>query len=117
MTDVRERLRQRIEYTINHSGLSRKQVAETLGVSQVTVHNWITGKNAPDFEALVKFCEIFDVTLNVIYGIDPVDSEKRDTVREKLLMCYDQLNLTGRLKLADLADDLVVSGKYRPEEL
>lgn len=116
MTDVRERLRQRIEYTIRQSGLSRKQVAESLGVSQVSIHNWVTGKNAPDFETLVKFCDMFDVSLNVIYGLAPVDDEKRDTVLEKLYQCYEQLNLTGRLKLADLADDLVASGKYKPYE-
>lgn len=117
MTDVRERLRQRIEYTIKESGLSRKQVAETLGVSQVSIHNWITGKNAPDFETLVRFCEVFDVSLNVIYGLEPVDAEKRDSVRDKLFINYEKLNLTGRLKLADLADDLVSSGKYERIEL
>ncbi len=114
MADVRERLRQRIEYAVNQSGLSRKQVAESLGVSQVSVYNWISGKNAPDFEMLVRICDLFNVSLNAIYGLEPMETDERDMVREQLFKCYDQLNLTGRMKLADLADDLVASGKYKP---
>lgn len=114
MTDVRERLRDRIEYTIDHSGLTAKEVADKLGVSRVAVYNWLKGKNTPDFDTLVKFCELFSVTLNFIYGLDPINSDKRDLNRELLLQRYDQLNLTGQIKLADFADDLFRSGKYTP---
>lgn len=114
MNDVKERLRERIEYTIEHSGLTTKEVAEQLGVSRVAVYNWLKGKNTPDFDTLVKFCELFQVTLNFIYGLDPISADKRDLIREQLLHCYDQLNLTGQIKLADFADDLLQSGKYKP---
>lgn len=116
MTEVRERLRARIAETINNSDLTRKEIAEELGVSQVSISNWINGKNAPDFDTLVQFCNLFDVTLNAIFGMEPLDSNGKDTTKEELFRSYDQLNLTGRIKLADFADDLVASGKYKPYE-
>lgn len=114
MTDVRERLRSRIEEVIDRSDMSRREVAEYLGVSPMAVYNWINGKNAPDLDMLVKICELFNVSFNVMYGVEPLPNGEPDIERQQLLECFNQLNLTGRIKLADFADDLVSSGKYKP---
>ena len=110
--DVRERLRSRIEAVIDRSDMSRREVADYLGVSPMAVYNWINGKNAPDLDTLIKICDLFNVSYNVMYGVEPLTDEEPDYEREQLLQCFDQLDLTGRIKLADFADDLLASGKY-----
>lgn len=112
MEDVRERLRSNIERVIESSQFSKTEIARFLGVSPAAITNWVKGKNSPDLEKLVHLCEIFNLSLNDFYGSEPVAVE-RDTEKEKLLLLYDELNFTGKMKLVDLADDLVASGKYQ----
>lgn len=119
MGEVRKNLSRNIRDVIIASGVSRKVIAQKLNVSQVSVSNWITGKNSPDLETLINFCEMFDVSLNDIYSENPIVIRKDDLEKDRLLECYERLSLTGRMKLVDLADDLVRSGKYtrwEPEE-
>lgn len=113
MGKIRDRLSKNIKDVIDLSGVSRKIIAEKLGVSQVSISNWINGKNSPDLETLITFCEMFGVSLDEIYGDQPITLHQDDE-KEKLLEYYEQLNVIGRMKLMDLADDLIRSGKYVP---
>lgn len=111
MDDVRERLRRNLERMIESSQMTKTQIARYLNVSSVAITNWVKGKNAPDLVKLVELCEMFHLALDDIYGAEPITIE-RDTNKEKLLVLYGELNFTGKMKLVDLADDLVASGKY-----
>lgn len=113
MGDIRERLRANIEKVIDASKYSRTEIAEYLDVTPASITNWVKGRNSPDLEKLLKFCDLFGLSLNDIYASDTVKDE-RDTERERLLYLYDKLNFTGKMKLVDLADDLFHSGKYGP---
>lgn len=113
MSEIRERLRKNIQSVIDSSNVSKRKIAESLGVSQAAISNWVTGKNSPDLETLIRFCEMFGVTLDDIYSVDPTPLE-RDLGKEQLFDNYNALNLTGKMKLVDFSDDLVRSGKYRP---
>lgn len=44
------------------SGLTQSQLADKLGVSQVAVARWETGKASPSEENLQKLCDILDCT-------------------------------------------------------
>ena len=46
------------------SGISQEQLAEKLNVSRQTISKWETGATLPDIQSIVKFCNIFQVTLN-----------------------------------------------------
>lgn len=111
MGKIRNRLSKNIKDVIDQSGISRKILAEKLNVSQVSVSNWITGKNSPDLETLITFCEMFNVSLDEIYSEMPITLHG-DHDKERLIEYYDKLNIVGRMKLIDLADDLIRSGKY-----
>ena len=113
MDDVGERLRRNLERVIESSQMTKTQIARYLNVSSAAITNWVKGKNAPDLVKLVELCEMFHLSLDDIYGAEPVTIE-RDTNKEKLLVLYGELNFTGKMKLVDLADDLVASGKYQP---
>lgn len=112
MGDIRERLMTNIERVIETSGISKKEISEQLGVSPAAISNWIKGRNSPDLETLIKFCDMFHLTLNDIYSADPIKSGP-DIAKKQLMANYNSLNLTGRMKLLDLSDDLVASGKYQ----
>lgn len=113
MADIRERLRANIEKVIDSSQFSKTEIAEYLDVTPASITNWVKGRNSPDLEKLLKFCELFNISLNDIYGSSTVRVQ-RDTDRERLMFLYDKLNYTGKMKLVDLADDLVASRKYDP---
>lgn len=112
MGEIRDRLRANIEQIIASSNMSKRIIAEELGVSQAAISNWIKGKNSPDLETLIKLCEMFDVSLDDVYGATPIRVEK-DAALDELLANFKKLNLTGKMKLVDLSDDLVASGKYK----
>lgn len=42
---------------LRNSGLTHSAFAEKLGVSQVTVHRWATGKRFPDKETILRIEE------------------------------------------------------------
>jgi transcriptional regulator with XRE-family HTH domain len=49
---------------INTRGIKQKFIADKLGVSQVTVSNWVKGKTNPSEIYLVKLAEILEVSVD-----------------------------------------------------
>ncbi len=44
-----------------NAGLSQKEVAKALGVSNKTVSSWENGKTFPSFEKINKLCDLYSV--------------------------------------------------------
>ena len=49
-------------------GMTQQTLAEAVGVTQATVSDWENGKMKPDLVRAVKLADLFDTTLDVIYG-------------------------------------------------
>ena len=49
-----------------NAGLSQKEVADILKVSNKTVSNWENGKSFPDAPQIVKICELYGVSYDNI---------------------------------------------------
>lgn len=47
-------------------GIKQKWLAEKLGVSEVTVSNWVKEKSYPSEKNLAKLCDILNVPLNQV---------------------------------------------------
>jgi len=47
---------------LREKGLKQKWFADKVGVSEVTVSNWVKGKSNPKEEHLRRICEVLDVT-------------------------------------------------------
>ena len=47
-----------------NAGLSQKEVATALGVSNRTISSWENGKTFPSFEKINKLCELYRVSLD-----------------------------------------------------
>lgn len=60
---------QRISEMVQSTHLSIRALANRIGVSHVTLHQWVTGKNEPSKEGLEALCTYFEVTpAYVLYG-------------------------------------------------
>ena len=55
----------RLNYLIKQSGLTQRQIAFGLNVSQSTVSKWVHGKCEPSIEKLIGLaCQLFYITLD-----------------------------------------------------
>ena len=61
---------QRIKFFREVAGISQRDLANRLGVSQAAVALWETGKNAPTLANLIQIAETLHVSIN-----DLVDEE------------------------------------------
>lgn len=59
---------ERLKELRNEKKLSQKELAELLNVSGNTVHAWERDKQEPSMGTLLKISEIFEVTLDYLYG-------------------------------------------------
>ena len=57
-------------------GLSQKDLANKLELSQNTIYNWEKGKVSPSADILEKVCGLYDVTPNQLYGWEECDKIK-----------------------------------------
>ena len=51
-------------------GLSQQEVADKLQIKQSSVSDWENDVSRPDYEELIAFSELYDVTLYELLGID-----------------------------------------------
>lgn len=53
-----------------NKGLKQQEIAELLGVKRNTYSDWENGKTEPSFESLVKLVDLFEVSLDWLFGRD-----------------------------------------------
>lgn len=61
--NMRDTLRENLDYHLKRSGMTQKQLAEKLGISPSAVTNWVKGKNSPDIEYIAIMCDIFHLSI------------------------------------------------------
>ncbi len=86
MGEIRENVKRNLGYYLSLTGLSQKEFAHELGVSQAAVTNWIKGNNSPDIEMVAKICRVLNLQVADLFG----DCGKADRVKreEELLRLY-----------------------------
>lgn len=55
------------------TGLSQRQLAEKLGVSQNAICNWENGKREPKFETIKEIADLFDVPISYFWNDTPLN--------------------------------------------
>ncbi|MDR0885573.1 MAG: helix-turn-helix domain-containing protein [Clostridiales Family XIII bacterium] len=111
-------------------GMSQTRLAEELSIKQSTIVRYEDGTTTPSSERLVQLADVFDVSLDYIYGRadDPqgiLYSYEPEVVREKFA---DQENMrefvefcftpgtAGNAKLKAMLTDMLVADQPRPEK-
>lgn len=82
-------------------GLKQSEIAELLGLSSSAVGMYEQNRRKPDSEILLKYAEIFDVSVDYILGNSNIESgEFMDEIRKFVSSC-DGLMFNGEV----LSDD------------
>lgn len=71
------------------AGMSQKELAKKLGVSNSRVSNWEQGVNRPDTDMLVKLCDALSVTPSELLGVVLV-SDDYSSEEHELILAYRQ---------------------------
>ncbi len=73
-------------------GLTQKELAEKLNVSDKAVSRWETGKGFPDVDSLVALSEFFGITVNELLSGERVEPEKLPQLAEKNILTAIEQN-------------------------
>ena len=52
--------------------IKNSQIADFMGVTAGSVSHWFRGDNFLDIENLYKLCQFLDVSLDQVFGLDPI---------------------------------------------
>lgn len=71
---MNSKLHDRLKKLRQESGYSQQQLADKLNISRQAISKWENGKAIPDIENLQLLCEIYDVSLDTMFGNEKDDS-------------------------------------------
>ena len=55
---------------MQEKGLSQQAFADTMGINQTTVSQWLLGKKKPGYDSIMLLYEKFDIEPNLLFGIE-----------------------------------------------
>ena len=61
---------ERIAEAIKSSGLSQKEIAVKLNISESNITNWKNGENLPSVEVLFNLCKLLNESADYLLGLD-----------------------------------------------
>ena len=70
----RENIKDNLIKLLNLKGVSQKDLAEACGVKAAAVSKWINGTQIPNVELYDKICDFFNVTLDQLFGREPIEN-------------------------------------------
>ena len=73
---MNESVRNRIEMQLRLKKMNQKDLAERLGVTEVTVSRWLSGERDPSIETLNRIAEALDTTTSYFFITDDWQTEK-----------------------------------------
>lgn len=59
---------QRLKELRQKKGLTQQEIADLVHVNRVTYTNWEKGNREPNFETLLKLADLFEVSLDWLFG-------------------------------------------------
>lgn len=70
MGKYREHIAKTISKYRKALGIKQTELAKQLNVAPSSISAWENNLNAPDIEILAELCDIFDISMDEMYGID-----------------------------------------------
>ena len=61
---------ERIAEAIKSSGLSQKEIAEKLNISESNITNWKNDENLPSVEVFFNLCKLLNESADYLLGLD-----------------------------------------------
>lgn len=69
-------------------GIKNKEIADFIGVTESCVSNWFRGKNSLDIDNLYNICSFIGVSLDQIFGIEPIIYGALTDHENNLILAY-----------------------------
>jgi len=89
----------RIRYYREAKGLTQKQLADLIGVTNSRVSNWEQCVNRPDVDLLASICKALDVSPSEILDVHLSTDELTDHERRLILAYREKTNLKNAVDL------------------
>ena len=65
--------------------LTQAQLAEKLNITDRAISKWETGKSMPDFDIMLKLCEILEISVNELLCGEMINMEQKDEQLNELI--------------------------------
>lgn len=121
MGEIRDNVKKNLGYYLSLKGISQKELADKLSVSQSAVTNWIKGKNSPDIEVVAQICDILEISVTDLFGSDNAKVDpcaEREKKQREFFDVFDELSPALQDYLIKTAKDLleIQSKMQTPDE-
>lgn len=90
-----------LKYCREELEMTQEELGYVFGVSRKTISGWETSSNIIPFSKLIKFCNLYDYSLDFVMGLTRNNNRNNDKIKTNK-------NLIG-LKLKDLRNSLNLS--------
>lgn len=97
MTEFKDRL----HVLMKGHNMTQQQLADKLHIKRGSVSNWVTGRRFPDKDLMIDMAEIFNVSLEHLYG-----SEKENKVDEAYKL-FNQLDAEDKQLILSLVNSMI----------
>ena len=68
MSKFMGKIAERVKFLRTSKGLTQKQLADTIGVSEVSLQRFEYGSSRPSLDTLIALADYFDVSLDYLCG-------------------------------------------------
>lgn len=105
-------LGERLKKLRESRGWSQAQLADKIDVSDMTISSYESNLRVPPFKNLMKICEVFNVDLNYLAGINPLSDLPMSDMNVQVVMSKmrkatpAQLDTLRKLAEAVINEDL-----------
>lgn len=97
--NVSELIQKNLLIAVSRAGITQREFAKQLGVSEMTVSNWMCGRTTPSLEAISRICESLNISIQSLFSEHelPDESPKEDRKPDDVVM-FQELNFIYRDK-------------------
>ena len=108
---LKENIQKNLIFYRKLRNITQKQLADGIRVAATTLSGWERGVATPDIDTLFAICNFLQISLDDICGVIPDEDTYFVTPEEKkLLLDYQKLNETGKAKLQERIEELMLLG-------
>lgn len=100
------------------AGLTQRAAAEVFGLKYRTYQNYENGVTSPDMDTAARFARYFNCSIGELFDLEEgSEAAPLSPIERKLLNLAAQLNSDGLSRLLEIADVMVMSGKYQKKDV
>jgi transcriptional regulator with XRE-family HTH domain len=98
------------------AGMNQSQLANKLQISTSAIGMYEQGRRKPNQDVENALADVFNVSIDVLRGRDIDSVEHYDSLVKRLTMYANALNVLGKQKLIERAEELIEVKKYTEDD-